>query len=57
LPRFHERATEKGVRTPTYADVTQPLYQRAVGRWRNYEKYLAPHLELLRPGLRAFGYE
>jgi tetratricopeptide (TPR) repeat protein len=57
LLRFHERATEKGVRTPTYADVIQPLYQRAVGRWRNYERYLAPHLDLLRPWLRAFGYE
>jgi len=57
LLNFHERVTEKGVRTPTYADVAQPLYRRAVGRWKNYEKYLAPHLAILRPWLRAFGYE
>jgi hypothetical protein len=57
LLSFHERVTEKGVRTPTYADVAQPLYQRAVGRWKNYEKYLSPHLAILRPWLRTFGYE
>ena len=57
LLNFHERVTGKGVRTPTYADVAQPLYRRAVGRWKNYEKYLAPHLAILRPWLRAFGYE
>ena len=57
LLRFHERAAEKGVRTPASADVAQPLYQRAVGRWRNYEKHLAPHLGILRPWLRTFGYE
>lgn len=53
---FHEPSA-KGVRTPTYADVAQPIYRRAVGRWRHYEKYLAPHLEALRPWLRRFDYE
>jgi Flp pilus assembly protein TadD len=56
LLTFYERVAHKGVRTPTYADVTQPLYQRSVGRWRNYEKYLAPHLDTLVPWLQAFGY-
>jgi tetratricopeptide (TPR) repeat protein len=56
LLKFHERSSTQGVRTPTYADVTQPLYQRSVGRWRNYEKYLAPHLSILDPWLRTFGY-
>ena len=51
---FHART--KAVRTPTYADVSQPIHQKAVGRWKNYEKYLAPHLSLLEPYLRAFGY-
>jgi hypothetical protein len=54
---FHERVAGKGIRTPTYAEVAQPLYQRAVGRWKNYEKHLAPHFDLLRPWLRVFGYE
>ncbi|HAB18549.1 MAG TPA: sulfotransferase [Verrucomicrobiota bacterium] len=54
---FHDRARSKGIRTPTYADVAQPIHQRAVGRWKNYEAFLHPHLELLRPQLRAFGYD
>jgi len=55
--RFDEHARQKLVRSPTYADVTRPVFKTAVGRWRNYEKHLAPHLEVLRPHLRAFGYE
>ena len=54
---FDEHARQKTVRSPTYADVTQPVYQRAVGRWRNYQKHLEPHLEKLEPFIKAFGYE
>jgi Sulfotransferase family len=55
--RFDEHARQKLVRSPTYADVTQPVYKRARGRWRNYHKYLEPHLEKLEPFVKAFGYE
>jgi tetratricopeptide (TPR) repeat protein len=55
--RFDEHARQKVVRSPTYADVTQPVYKRARGRWRNYQKYLEPHLEKLKPFVKAFGYE
>lgn len=54
---FDEHARKKLVRSPTYADVTQPVYKRARGRWRNYQKYLEPHLEKLEPFAKAFGYE
>jgi Flp pilus assembly protein TadD len=54
---FDKHAQQKNVRSPTYADVTQPVYKRAVGRWRNYQKYLEPHLEKLEPFVKAFGYE
>jgi Tfp pilus assembly protein PilF len=54
---FDEHARKKQVRSPTYADVTQPVYKRARGRWRNYQKYLEPHLEKLEPFVKAFGYE
>jgi len=54
---FDEHARQKRVRSPTYADVTQPVYKRAVGRWRNYQKYLEPHLAKLEPFVKAFGYE
>jgi len=55
--KFDEHARQKRVRSPTYADVTQPVYKRARGRWRNYEKYLEPYLERLEPFVKAFGYE
>lgn len=55
--RFHEHARKKLVRSPTYQDVTRPVNRGAIGRWRNYEKYLAPHLEKLLPFLKGFGYE
>lgn len=54
--RFHERSFRKGVRTPTYADVAQPIYTRSVGRWKNYARYLEPCLDILQPALRHFGY-
>jgi tetratricopeptide (TPR) repeat protein len=55
--RFDEHARQKVVRSPTYADVTKPVYKGAVGRWRNYQKYMEPHLEKLEPFVKAFGYE
>ena len=55
--RFHEHASTKVVRSPTFAEVTKPLYRASVGRWKNYQKYFDPHLDKLAPLLRAFGYE
>jgi Flp pilus assembly protein TadD len=54
--RFYERSFRKGIRTPTYADVGQPIYARSVGRWKNYAKYLEPCLRMLEPVLEGFGY-
>jgi len=54
---FNEHAQTKTVCSPTYAEVTKPVYKTAVGRWRNYQKYFEPHLEKLAPFLAAFGYE
>jgi hypothetical protein len=55
--RFNEHAQKKLVRSPTYQDVTKPVTKTAVGRWRNYQKYLEPHLEKLAPFVSAFGYD
>jgi hypothetical protein len=55
--KFDEHARQKMVRSPTYADVAQPVHKRAVGRWRNYQKHLEPHLAPLEPFLKAFGYD
>jgi tetratricopeptide (TPR) repeat protein len=44
---FHE--TERPVRTASATQVRQPLYHRAVGRWRQYEPWLGPLLDALGP--------
>jgi Tfp pilus assembly protein PilF len=54
---FDEHARKKMVISPTYADVTQKIYKRARGRWRNYQKYMEPCLPILEPLVKAFGYE
>jgi tetratricopeptide (TPR) repeat protein len=54
--KYRERLKEKVVGSPTYEAVSQPLYTRAIGRWRNYEEFLQPFLPILKPSLKAFGY-
>ncbi|HEX3718461.1 MAG TPA: sulfotransferase [Verrucomicrobiae bacterium] len=54
--RFHEKSGAKQLYSPTYQDVTLPVYKRSVARWRAYEKHLAPILPALEPFCRAFGY-
>ena len=53
---FHTRAQSKLVRSPTYLDVTQPVYSHAIGHWKNYAKFMEPVLGVLEPYLKAFGY-
>lgn len=38
--RFH--ASERAVRTASYAQVRRPLYRSSVGRWRAYAEWLEP---------------
>lgn len=49
--------TERGVTTPTYADVQRPVYQRSVSRWRHYETHLETVFPVLEPFCRTFGYD
>jgi tetratricopeptide (TPR) repeat protein len=55
--RFYERNREKPILSTNYTDVTKPVYKRSVGRWRVYEKHLAPVLSVLEPYCKRFGYE
>jgi hypothetical protein len=55
--RYYENARRKFLFAPTYHDVTQPVYRRAVGRWERYAEVLAPLQGALAPYCRAFGYE
>jgi hypothetical protein len=55
----HQRtARERGViTTASYAQVTQPLYRSAAGRWQHYRKHLEPILPTLQPWVEKLGYE
>lgn len=55
--RFYEKSRAGRVYSPTYHDASQPVYERAVSRWRAYEKHLAPVLPMLEPYCKALGYE
>jgi hypothetical protein len=55
--RFNEHVQNRIVRSPTYAEVSKPVFKTSLGRWRNYQKYFEPQLEKLVPFLKAFGYE
>jgi hypothetical protein len=54
--RFNEHAQSRTVCSPTYAEVTRPIFKTAIGRWRHYQKYFDPLLDQLSPTLRALGY-
>jgi tetratricopeptide (TPR) repeat protein len=51
----HARA-KRFIATPSYAQVTQPVTNAAVGRWEHYREQFEPVLPLLRPWLDRFGY-
>ena len=53
---YRDRLRDKAVGSPTYEAVRQPIYTRAIGRWKNYKEYLAPAMAALQPSIEAFGY-
>jgi len=55
--QYRERLKAKAVSSPTYEAVSKPLYTSAIGRWKNYRKFLEPCLAILQPFIEAFGYE
>ncbi|MDH7974313.1 sulfotransferase [Sphingomonas sp. AR_OL41] len=45
------------ITTASYAQVTEPIYKRASGRWQRYREHLAPILPVLAPWVEKFGYD
>jgi tetratricopeptide (TPR) repeat protein len=45
------------IATASYAQVTEPLYRRSLGRWTRYREQLAPVLPILAPWAERLGYE
>ena len=51
---FHEN--RRYARTASYAQVTEPLYDRSLYRYRNYRRHLEPVIPILRPIIERLGY-
>ncbi len=51
-------AKDRGlINTPSYHQVTEPVYRRARDRWKRYRPQLESVIPLLEPYAKAFGYE
>jgi len=53
--RFHEN--RRYAPTPSYAQVTEKLHDRSIGRYKHYAAHLQPYPQQLRPLLSEHGYE
>lgn len=53
---YRKAAAERAITTPSYRDVTEPVNDHALARWRRYEQELAPSFPELEPFIDAFGY-
>ena len=54
---YRERLSAKTVHSPTYLDVAKPVHRGAIGRWKNYARWIEPCLPLLERFVREFGYD
>jgi tetratricopeptide (TPR) repeat protein len=54
--RFHEKARERIISTPSFTAVSQKIYKRSAGRWRNYEDQVQRVSGTLARFITAFGY-
>ena len=55
--QFHKQAAQRVISTPSYKDVSTPIYTRARGRWLHYRHYLEAHSGALEPYLQQFSYD
>lgn len=44
------------ITTASYAQVVEPIYTRAAGRWEGYRQHLEPIFPVMRPWVEKFGY-
>lgn len=54
--KHDQHARTRHISTPSYHQVTQPIYQDAKYRWKRYEEYLGSVLPILQPYIDYFDY-
>jgi len=53
---FHRHTAGKYIHSPSFSQVSQPLYSSSVARWKRYEADFAPIADVLAPFIEKFGY-
>ena len=54
---YRSRVTGSRIDTPSYRQVSQPLYSSSIGRWRRYAGELEPVQQVLAPLVSRLGYD
>lgn len=54
--RFYQSTATKAVTTPSYQDISKPLYTRSIQRWKHYQSLLKPYEHKLDHHISNFGY-
>jgi len=55
--QFATKALDRGrINTPSYEQVSKPIYREARYRWERYREHLAPFLPALKPYIERYGY-
>ncbi|AEG01091.1 tetratricopeptide repeat-containing sulfotransferase family protein [Methylomonas methanica] len=54
--QFYKQAGQKFIASPSFGQVSQPLYASSVGRWRYYAAEFDAVDDLLQPYIEAYGY-
>ncbi|MBI3432235.1 MAG: tetratricopeptide repeat protein [Hydrogenophilales bacterium] len=57
LEHTHHAQQRLAIQTPSYHQVTQPIYQHARYRWKRYEAEFQPVMASLQPFIDRFGYQ
>lgn len=55
--KFAEHSKKSRINTPSYHQVTQPIYQHAKFRWQRYARYFETSLPTLQPYIDYFDYK
>jgi len=51
-----QKALLRTIDTPSYQQVTRPLYLDSIGRWRHFSEQMEPLQDMLGPWLEYFDY-
>jgi len=57
VSEFYKTSQKRGIiATPSYNQVSQPLYSKSIGRWKNYKNELIEGKQYLESWIKKYGY-